>query len=121
METLEEILQSVGKTMGIKDLTLGGLLQVAAIVLVGWLVIRVLMKTVDRLLARIAAELRGGNIDADPCGYSEQDNACTYCEFASACNFPDGDENDRMELIQPVTPQEFWDHVNKTISEEGPT
>ena len=75
---------------------------------------------VDRLLARIAAELRGGNIDADPCGYSEQDNACTYCEFASACNFPDGDENDRMELIQPVTPQEFWDHVNKTISEEGP-
>ena len=72
---------------------------------------------VDRLLSKIAAELRGGNIDADPCGYSEQDNACTYCEFASACNFPDGDENDRLELIQPVTPQEFWAHVDKTIGE----
>ena len=50
METLEEILQSVGKTMGVKDLTLGGLLQVAALVLVGWLVIRLLMRMVDRLL-----------------------------------------------------------------------
>ena len=76
---------------------------------------------VDRLLARIAAELRGGNIDADPCGYSEQDNACTYCEFAAACNFPDGDENDRLELIQPVTPQEFWAHVDKTIGEGEPS
>ena len=52
METLEEILQSVGKTMGIKDLTLGGLLQVAAIVLVGWLVIRLLMRMVDRLMEK---------------------------------------------------------------------
>ncbi len=76
---------------------------------------------VDRLLARIAAELRGGNIDADPCGYSEQDNACTYCEFAAACNFPNGDENDRLELIQPVTPQEFWAHVDKTIGEGEPS
>ena len=42
--------------------------------------------------ARIAAEQRGGYIDAVPCGYSEQDHACTYGEFAAACIFPDGDE-----------------------------
>ncbi|MDE7243771.1 MAG: PD-(D/E)XK nuclease family protein [Oscillospiraceae bacterium] len=73
---------------------------------------------VDKLLERIAKELHDGIIDADPCGYSEQDNACTYCEFASACNFMDSDERDHLELIRAVTPAEFWEHVNKTIGEE---
>ena len=52
METVEEVLQTVGKTIGVKELTLGGLLRVAVIVLVGWLAIRLLMKMVDRLLDR---------------------------------------------------------------------
>lgn len=52
METVEEILQAVGKTIGVKDLTLGGLLRVAVIVLVGWLVIRVLLGMLDRMLDR---------------------------------------------------------------------
>ncbi|MCI9155778.1 MAG: mechanosensitive ion channel family protein [Lawsonibacter sp.] len=52
METLDEALQTVGKTVGIKDLTLGGLLRVAILVLVGWLVIRLLMRMADRLLDR---------------------------------------------------------------------
>ena len=52
METLDEALQTVGKTVGIKDLTLGGLLRVAILVLVGWLVIRLLMRMVDRMLDR---------------------------------------------------------------------
>ena len=37
------------------------------------------------LLKKIARELREGVIDADPCFSSESDNACVYCEFASAC------------------------------------
>lgn len=52
METVEEVLQTVGKTVGVKDLTLGLLLRMIVMLLVGMLVIRVLMKTVDRLLAR---------------------------------------------------------------------
>ena len=52
METVEEVLQTVGKTIGVKDLTFGLLLRMAVMFLVGVLVIRVLMKTVDRLLAR---------------------------------------------------------------------
>ena len=40
METVEEVLHTVGRTVGIPDLTLGGLLRVAVIVLVGWLVDR---------------------------------------------------------------------------------
>ena len=73
---------------------------------------------VDKLLERIAQELRDGNIDADPCGYSEQDNACTYCEFASACNFMDSDGKDHLELIRAVMPAEFWEYINRTIGEE---
>ena len=52
METIEEVLRTVGSTVGIQDLTLGGLLRVAILVLAGWLVIRTLMKMVDRLLDR---------------------------------------------------------------------
>ena len=52
MDTVEEILQTVGKTVGIQDLTLGDLLRVAVVVLVGWLTIRLLMRMVDRLLDR---------------------------------------------------------------------
>ena len=50
METVEEVLQTVGKTVGMKDLTLGELMRVLILVLAGWLVIRLLTRMVDRLL-----------------------------------------------------------------------
>lgn len=78
-----------------------------------------LSKYVDTLLKRIASELRGGNIDADPCGRSENDNACTYCEFASACHFMDLDENDHMEMIRSVSPEEFWQFIDETNQKEA--
>ena len=52
METVEEVLKTVGWTVGIPDLTLGGLLRVAMMVLLGILAIRLLMKMVDRVLER---------------------------------------------------------------------
>ena len=73
---------------------------------------------IEAVLEQIARELRRGNIDADPCGRSEQENACSYCEFASACHFMDGDGEDRMELIRPVKPAEFWAHVDRAIEEK---
>lgn len=76
---------------------------------------------VDRLLAKIARELSEGNIDADPCGRGEGDSACTYCAFASACHFMQGDEGDHMELIRPVSREEFWRHVDREIGEEERT
>lgn len=75
-------------------------------------------KYLDKLLQRIARELRQGNIDADPCGHGENDNVCTYCEFASACHFMEADEKDHMELIRPMKPEEFWHYVDETIGEE---
>lgn len=52
METVEEVLRAVGKSVGIHDLTLGDVLRVVIMVLVGWLVIRLLTRMVDRLLER---------------------------------------------------------------------
>ncbi len=76
-----------------------------------------LSRYVDKLLERIARELRDGNIDADPCGRGENDSACTYCEFASACHFTDGSGGDHMEWIRPVTPADFWRHVDDVTGE----
>ena len=70
------------------------------------------------LRERIARELKSGNIDADPWSRGEQDNACTYCEFASACHFMDDDGGDHVQMVRPVRPEEFWHHVNQTIGEE---
>ena len=74
---------------------------------------------VDKLLEQIAGELRSGNIDADPHARNENDTACSYCEFASACHFMDADGTDHLEIIRPVDPAEFWDHVELTIREGG--
>lgn len=65
-------------------------------------------KYVDRILMEIARELRGGVIDADPCYVSESDNACTYCEFAWACGFADGEGGDRRRPLRPVSRDEFF-------------
>lgn len=78
-----------------------------------------LSRYVDTLLKKIASELRGGNIDADPCGRSENDNACTYCEFASACHFMDVDERDHMEMIRPVSTEDFWQYVDDCNRKEA--
>jgi len=52
MGSIEEVVQTLGTALGVKDLTLAALLRVAGLLLVGWLVIRVLMRMVDRLLDR---------------------------------------------------------------------
>ncbi len=79
-----------------------------------------LSRYVDNLLHRIAREMGEGNIDADPCWRGEADNACTYCEFASACHFVDGRDRDHLEYIRPVKPETFWQFVDENTEEEMP-
>lgn len=50
METIQSLIKTAGSTLGIENLTLWSLLRVAVMVLVGWLVIRLLMRMADRLL-----------------------------------------------------------------------
>ena len=73
---------------------------------------------VDHLLHEIAREVGGGTIDADPCSRGENDNACTYCEFASACHFIDGRGGDHYSYIRPVRQEEFWHGVDVALGEE---
>ena len=75
-------------------------------------------RLVNGMLETIAGELRGGVIDADPCYVSESDNACTYCEFASACHFTEGEGGDRRKPLRPVKPEEFWGRIDMLIGGE---
>lgn len=52
METIQDLLKTAGSALGMENLTLWSLLRVAVMVLVGWLVIRLLLKMADRLLER---------------------------------------------------------------------
>ena len=74
---------------------------------------------VEKLLHQITRELRQGNIDADPCWRGPQESACTYCDFASACHFQDGQAGDRLRPLKRVKPDEFWEFVAHETGEEG--
>lgn len=71
-------------------------------------------KYVERILENIAEQMQQGNVDTDPWGRTEAENACTYCEYASACHF--AEEKNRFRWIQPVSPPEFWQHVERTVN-----
>ena len=72
---------------------------------------------VEEQLRRMVRELASGNIDADPWARSEQDSACTYCEFAPACHFENGCGGDRIEYIRATGAEQLWEHVDRTIGE----
>ena len=74
---------------------------------------------VEEQLRRMVRELSAGNIDADPWARSEQDSACTYCEFAPACHFENGRGGDRIEYICATGAEQLWEHVDRTIGEGG--
>lgn len=74
---------------------------------------------VEEQLRRMVRELSAGNIDADPWARSEQESACTYCEFASACHFENGCGGDHIEYLRATTADELWRHVDQTIGEGG--
>lgn len=74
---------------------------------------------VEEQLRRMVRELASGNIDADPWARSEQDSACTYCEFAPACHFENGCGGDRIEYIRATGAEQLWEHVDRTIGEGG--
>ena len=52
MDALQEVLNIVAKAIGLKELTLGAVFRVVLMVLIGYIVIRMLMRVVDRLLER---------------------------------------------------------------------
>ena len=67
-----------------------------------------LAKFVDKQFRQIALELEDGNIDADPCGKTEEDVPCRYCNWASACHFVDGKNGESIRVIPHMNKEEFW-------------
>ncbi len=74
---------------------------------------------IEKLVRQIAREMNEGNIDADPWAKNESESACRFCAFRSACHFTDGHGRDRVEYIRKTTAAELWEHVDKTVGEEG--
>ena len=74
---------------------------------------------VDRLLHRVARELRDGDIDADPYGRSDEDRYCQFCDFAGACHFQDGRDGDRLRYVTGVQPDVFWRQIEGSADREG--
>ncbi len=74
-------------------------------------------KYVERLVRKIAEEVRAGNIDADPCCHSSEDTPCKYCDWAGACHFQDGRDRDRLRYVRKVKPEEFWELLDREESQ----
>ena len=64
---------------------------------------------IDDTLLKLASELKGGSIEADPYFRSNMDDACTWCEFKDACLF---DENrDKRRYLGKLKPETFWENL----------
>ncbi len=74
---------------------------------------------IQTILAQICQEIARGNIDADPFWRSKDQNACTYCEFAQACQFEESTEatGDHRRWAPTVDNKTFWANLSQT--EEG--
>lgn len=70
---------------------------------------------VDKLLRDIASETARGNIDADPCVRNANETACSYCPYASACQFEPGQGTDRYEYIEKTGTEDFWNAVESSV------
>ena len=64
----------------------------------------------------MAKELHSGCIAADPFFRSQSDNACRYCDYASACHF--GGEEDKIRYLEKLKAEEFWTRLEKGGAEE---
>ncbi len=66
----------------------------------------VLAGHIDKTLLKIASEMRGGEISADPYFRTETDNACLYCDYFEACHFEPEGREDRMRRLTRLKPGE---------------
>ena len=68
-----------------------------------------LARHIEDTLRAMAREIRSGSISADPCYKSERDNACLYCDYASACRFNDGEGGDARRYLPTLRAQNVWE------------
>jgi len=62
-------------------------------------------------LSAMARQLRRGDISADPFYHSQQENACSNCEYYSICHFADGRSDDSYRYTPNLSPEEVWSRI----------
>ena len=68
-----------------------------------------LARHIDATLASLAKVLRGGSIAADPWFRSQTENACRFCDYASACHFDEAKDN--IRYMPPLRPAAVWEKL----------
>ena len=71
------------------------------------------------LLREILHEVGSGDISADPWRRTEDDSACRYCAYKSACYLREGAEHDHYRRRGGVNDEEAWAAIDRRLGEEG--
>jgi len=70
-----------------------------------------LSRHIDATLQDMAREMHTGCIAADPYYRSSGENACRFCDYASACHF--GGEEDKIRYLEKFKAAEFWKRLEE--------
>ncbi|NLB29839.1 MAG: hypothetical protein GX823_06440 [Clostridiales bacterium] len=73
---------------------------------------------VAQKLADIAKEIRAGCVDSDPYYKSDEDFACKYCKFLSACGCGSLSD-DEYRKLRTLRGGEFWEALENSLGGEG--
>lgn len=73
-----------------------------------------LKKHIEKILAEMGGEIRGGDIAADPYFRGMQDTACTYCKYFEACHF-DEKCGDKMRRLKNIKNPEAWEKIEWSV------
>ena len=68
----------------------------------------VLSRHIKRELLEMSRQLRQGSITADPFYRSPRENACAYCDFASACHFAERLNGEKNRYLTKLKTEEVW-------------
>ncbi len=70
-----------------------------------------LSRHIDETLREMAKEMHTGCIAADPYFRTQTENACHFCDYASACHF--GGEEDKIRYLDSLKAPEVWEKLEK--------
>ena len=78
-----------------------------------------LARRVRDTLRAMAGEIRSGSITADPYYKSARENACLYCDYASACRFAPGEGGDGRRYLEPLKASRVWEMLEEGADNDG--
>ena len=70
-----------------------------------------LARHIQETLLQLARELRAGSITADPYYRSQQDTACTYCDYLDICHFAPGASGDAHRVLEKLPATKVWSRL----------